>query len=46
MPDQSKPFQIKYDASKYASGAILTQLNSNGDQHPCVFISEMFSPQE
>ena len=27
MPDHTKPFQIECDASKYASGAVLTQLN-------------------
>ena len=26
MPDQVKPFQIKMDTSKYATGAVLTQL--------------------
>ena len=31
MPDQTKPFQIECDTSKYASGAVLTQLDSNGD---------------
>jgi RNase H-like domain found in reverse transcriptase len=31
MPNQSKPFQIKSDASKVATGAVLTQLDSNGD---------------
>ena len=31
MPDQTKPFQIKCDVSKYVSGAVLTQLDSNGD---------------
>ena len=46
MPDQTKPFQIKCDTSKYASGAVLTQLDSNGDRHLCVFISKMFSPTE
>jgi Reverse transcriptase (RNA-dependent DNA polymerase)/RNase H-like domain found in reverse transcriptase len=33
MPDQSKPFQIESDASKVATGVVLTQLNSNGDRH-------------
>ena len=33
MPDQSKPFQIKSDASKVATGAVLTQLDSNGNRH-------------
>ena len=31
MPDQTKPFQIESDTSKYASGAVLTQLDNNGD---------------
>ena len=31
MPDQTQPFQIKCDASKYASGIVLMQLNINGD---------------
>ena len=34
MPNQTKPFQIETDASKYASGAILTQTDMNGDRHP------------
>ena len=33
-------------ASKYASGAVLTQLDSNGDRHPYAFISKTFSPTE
>ena len=46
MPDQTWPFQIKCDASKYASGAVLTQLDVNGDWHLCAFISQTFSPTE
>jgi reverse transcriptase-like protein/integrase-like protein/chromodomain-containing protein/p58 integrase-like protein len=46
MPDQSKPFQIETDASKYATGAVLTQLDINGDRHPVSFISKTFSPAE
>ena len=46
MPDHNKPFQIECDASKYASGAVLTQLDTNGDRHPCAFISKTFSPTE
>ena len=46
MPDQTKPFQIKCDASKYASGAVLTQNNGNGNRHPCAFISKTFSETE
>ena len=39
MPNQMKPFQIECDASKWALGAVLTQLNINDDQHSCAFIS-------
>ena len=46
MPDHNKPFQIECDALKYASGAVLTQLDTNGDWHPCAFISKTFSPTE
>ena len=46
MPDQTKPFQIETDASKYATGAVLTQLDSNGDRHPISFISKTLSPAE
>ena len=46
MPDQTKPFQIECDASKYASGAMLTQLDSNGDCHPAAFLSKTFSKTE
>ena len=46
MPDQSLPFQIKTDASKYATEAVLTQLDLNGDRHPVSFISKTFSLAE
>jgi hypothetical protein len=45
MPDQSKPFQIESDASKVATGTVLTQL-SNGDQHPIAFLSKTSSETE
>jgi len=46
MPDHSRPFQIETDASKYATGAILTQLDSNGERHPVAFISKTLSAAE
>ena len=46
MPNQSKPFQIEADASKFATGAVLTQMDSNGDQHPVAFISRTLSLME
>jgi hypothetical protein len=46
MLDHSKPFQIELDASKYASGAILTQMDINGDRHPVVFLLKTFTDTE
>ena len=46
MPDQTRPFQIEWDASKYASGAVLTQQDNNGDRHPVAFLSKTFSETE
>ena len=46
MPDQSKPFQIESDTSKVATGAVLTQLDLNGDRHPVAFMSKMFTDTE
>ena len=46
MPDHSKPFQIESDASKVATGAVLTQADLNGDQHPVAFISQTFTDTE
>ena len=46
LPDFTKPFAIATDASKYASGAILLQTDSNGDWHPCSYLSQSFIPAE
>jgi transposase InsO family protein len=46
MADQTKPFEIESDASKYASGAILTQKDINGNRHPIAYLSKSFSPTE
>ena len=46
MPDQTRPFQIETDALKYATGAILTQLDANGDRQPISFISKTLSLAE
>jgi hypothetical protein len=43
MPNQSKLFQIESDASKVATGVVLTQLNLNGDWHPVAFLSKTFT---
>ena len=46
MPDQTRPFQIEADASKYATGAVLTQTDANGDRHPVAFLSKTFTEAE
>ena len=46
MPDHFEPFQIKSDTSKVVTGAVLTQLDSNGNQHPVAFLSQIFSDTE
>ena len=46
LPNLSAPFAIATDASKYVSGAILLQTDSNGDWHPCSSLSQSFSPTE
>ena len=46
LPDPAAPFAIATDASKYASGAILLQTDSNGEWHPCSYLSQSFSPAE
>ena len=42
----SKLFAIATNASRDASGAILLQTDSNGDWHPCSYLSQTFSPTE
>ena len=43
MPNHNRPFQIESDASKVATGAVLTQLDLNGDTHPVAFLSQTFT---
>ena len=46
LPDTSKPFAITNDASKYASGGILLQADTNGEWHPCSYLSQSFGSAE
>ena len=46
LPDLTKPFTIATDASKYASGGVLLQKDSNGEWHPCSYPSQSFAPAE
>jgi hypothetical protein len=43
MPDQSKPFLIKSDASKVATGIVLIQMDPNGSWYLIAFLSKTFS---
>ena len=46
IPDPYKPFMVECDTSKYASGAVLQQQDSNGDWHPCAYLLKSFSDTE
>ena len=46
IPDADRPFVVETDASKYATGAVLMQEDSNGDLKPCGFISQRFNSAE
>ena len=46
LPDLSTPFAISTDASKHASGGVLLQKDTNGDWHPCAYLSQTFGPAE
>jgi hypothetical protein len=46
MPDQIHAFQIEADASKYVSGAVLTQEDKFGERHPVAFLSKSFTSTE
>ena len=46
IPDLSKQFFIESDASKWATGAILQQLDNNGDLKPCGYISHSLTATE
>jgi RNase H-like domain found in reverse transcriptase len=41
MPDHSKSFQIQVD-----SGGIHTQMDTNGDRHPCTYLSKSLTKKQ
>lgn len=45
-PDYSKPFSISCDASQRAIGSVLTQVGSDGMDHPIAFSSRKLTPTE
>jgi hypothetical protein len=46
MPDPMKPFILETNASNWAVGAVLKQRGSDGELHPCRFISHRLSDME
>jgi hypothetical protein len=46
MPDHSKPLQIQVDSSLFATGGILTQMDTNGDRHPCTYLSKSLTKEQ
>src|ERR1700744_4667113 len=46
MPDPTKQFILETDASKVACGAVLKQYHTDGELHPCGYISHTFTPTE
>ena len=46
IPNLSSPFAIATDTSKYTSGAILLPTDLNSEWHPCLYLSQSFSPAE
>jgi len=46
IPNYSKPFIIEANASLFATGAVLLQEDSNGDEHPTGYLSHSLDPAE
>jgi RNase H-like domain found in reverse transcriptase/Reverse transcriptase (RNA-dependent DNA polymerase) len=46
MLDLLKPFEIQVDSSLFATGGILTQINTNGDRHPCTYLSKSLMKEQ
>jgi RNase H-like domain found in reverse transcriptase len=46
MLDHSKPFQIQVDSLLFATGGILTQIDTNGDRQPCTYLSKSSTKEQ
>jgi RNase H-like domain found in reverse transcriptase len=46
MPDHLKSFQIQVNSSLFATGGILTQMDTNGDRHPCAYLSKSLTKEQ
>jgi hypothetical protein len=46
MLDHLKPFQIQVDSSLFATGDIFSQIDTNGDRHPCAYLSKSLTKEQ
>jgi RNase H-like domain found in reverse transcriptase len=46
MLDHLKPFQIQVDSSLFATGGILTQMDTNRDRHPFAYLSKSLTKEQ
>jgi hypothetical protein len=46
IPDHLKRFQIQVDSSLFATGGILSQTDTNGDRHPCAYLSKSLTKEQ
>ena len=45
-PDFTKPFILQTDASDFAIGGVLSQINDIGDEHPVTYVSRTLQAAE
>ena len=45
-PDFSKPFVVQVDASNRGIGAVLSQTDDSGEEHPIAYLSRKLAPRE
>ena len=46
MLDHTRPFQIQVNSSLFATRGILTQMHTNGDRHPCAYLSKSLTKEQ
>jgi uncharacterized protein YbgA (DUF1722 family) len=46
MPDHLKPFQIQVNSLLFATGYIFTQMDTNGDRHPCAYLYKSLAKEQ
>ena len=46
IPDYSRPFILQTDASDHGIGAVLSQVDLKGEEHPIAYFSRKVLPRE